>query len=195
MLTVRPPASLVHGDDGRRPANWHFSFDGRGGDLRVVNEERHEPAQPRAQPPGRRSVHLWIAPAPEGLEPPVRQRSFAAAGRRRRWLPVVVPAPGCGGPDPPTDPAALTVHATLAVYATLLDPGQAVLHRFRPGFNGELFVVGGEVHVSTEDDAAEVGAGGAALIVDEREVTIRARGIGGAALLVEARPGDGVEPG
>ena len=61
---------------------------------------------------------------------------------------------------------------------------------FRAGFNGDLFVVHGAVHVATDDDACEVEEGGAAKIEDEPEVSIRARTSGAEVLVVETRARD-----
>jgi redox-sensitive bicupin YhaK (pirin superfamily) len=62
-----------------------------------------------------------------------------------------------------------------------------VTHRFRAGFNGYLFLVHGNVDVSTKDDASEIDEAGAAKIVDEPEVSVRARDAGAEVLLVETR--------
>jgi quercetin 2,3-dioxygenase len=137
-----------------------------------------------------RFIQLWIIPARRGLEPSVEQRSFEESERLGRWLPVVVPAPGYEGPGVPTNPDAVTVHQDAAIYATLLTPGQEVSHRFRAGFNGYLFVVHGDAHVATDGDAGELDEGGAAKLVVERGVSVRARDAGAELLLVETRAVD-----
>jgi redox-sensitive bicupin YhaK (pirin superfamily) len=106
---------------------------------------------------------------------------------RGKWLPVVVPAPGYGASDAPSNPDGVTVHQDAAVHATLLASEQSVTHRFRAGFNGYLFLVHGNVDVSTKDDASEIDEAGAAKIVDEPEVSVRARDAGAEVLLVETR--------
>jgi hypothetical protein len=137
-----------------------------------------------------RFIQMWIIPRERGLEPSIEQRSFSEAERRGRLLPVLVPAAGYGGSDAPVNPDAVTVHQDAAVYATLLDPGQAASHRFRPGFNGYVFIVRGAAHIATDVDAVEVDEGGAAKVEGEREVTIRARDDGAEVLLVETRAVD-----
>jgi redox-sensitive bicupin YhaK (pirin superfamily) len=134
-----------------------------------------------------RFIQMWIIPARRGLEPSIEQREFPEATRRGRWLPVLVPAAGYGGPDAPTNADAVTVHQDAAVYATLLDPGQAMPHRFRPGFHGYLFVVHGSAHVATDSDAGELDEGGAAKVIAESEADVRARDAGAELLLVETR--------
>jgi len=132
-------------------------------------------------------IQMWIIPARRGLEPSIEQHSFSDAERRGRLLPVLIPAPGYGGPDAPENPDAVTVHQDAAVYGTLLEPGQAVTHWFRPGFNGYLFVVHGDLHLSTPDGEGDLDDGAAAKIVDEPELTVAARRAGAEALLVETR--------
>jgi hypothetical protein len=134
-----------------------------------------------------RFIQMWIIPARRGLEPSIEQREFAEATRRGRWVPVLVPATGYGGPDAPTNPEAVTVHQDATVYATLLDAGGAVAHRFRPGFQGYLFIVHGSARVATDADAGELGEGGAAKVIAESAVDVRAREAGAELLLVETR--------
>jgi redox-sensitive bicupin YhaK (pirin superfamily) len=134
-----------------------------------------------------RFIQMWIIPSERGLEPSIEQHSFSDEERRAHWLPVVVPAPGYGGPGAPINPDAVTVHQDAALYATLLDAGQAASHSFRPGFDGYLFVVQGDAHVATDGDAVEIDLGGAAKVEGELEVTVRARDDGAELLLVETR--------
>jgi redox-sensitive bicupin YhaK (pirin superfamily) len=134
-----------------------------------------------------RFIQMWIIPRDRGLEPSIEQHSFSAAERGGRLLPVLVPAPGYGGPDAPTNGDAVTVHQDASVYAALLAPDQEVTHRFREGFDGYLFVVHGEGHVAIAADGGEVDAGGAAKIVGESETTIRPGTNGAEILLVETR--------
>lgn len=134
-----------------------------------------------------RFIQMWIIPAERGLEPSIEQHSFGEDERRGRWLPVVGPADGYGGRDAPRNRDAVTVHQDAAVYATLLGPAQSVTHRFRTGFQGYLFVVHGSAHVATDSDAGELDEGGAAKIVAESEVDVRARDEGAELLLVETR--------
>ena len=101
---------------------------------------------------------------------------------------MLVPAPGYGGPDAPANPNAVTVHQDAAMFATLLAPAQAVTHRFRQGFDGYLFVVHGEAHVATDDDAGELDTGRRRQgRRPSREVSVRARDAGAQLLLVETR--------
>jgi quercetin 2,3-dioxygenase len=131
-----------------------------------------------------RFIQMWIIPARRGLEPSIEQREFPEAARRGRWLPVLVPAPGFGGPGAPVNPDAVTVHQDAAVYATLLDAGESVQHRFRPTFAGYVFVVHGTAALaSVTDPGGELTEGGAAKVIDETDLTVTA-GTGGAEVLL-----------
>jgi redox-sensitive bicupin YhaK (pirin superfamily) len=148
------------------------------------SEGNHSPTE------SMRFIQMWIIPSRRGLEPSVEQHSFDETSRRAGWLPIVVPALGYGGADAPTSADAVTVHQDASVFATLLNAEQAAVHQFRSGFNGYLFVVHGTAHVSSDDDAGEAAAGGAAKVVNEREVVVRARDVGAELLLVETRAVD-----
>ena len=138
-----------------------------------------------------RFIQLWIIPRERGLEPSVEQREFPEAVRRGGWLPVLVPAPGYGGSGAPQNPDAVTVHQDAAIYTTLIDAGHSLTHRFRPGFIGYLFVVHGGAMVSaTATTGGELDEGGAAKIVGESELTVRASISGAELLLVETRAVD-----
>jgi quercetin 2,3-dioxygenase len=146
------------------------------------SEGNNSPTEPM------RFIQMWIIPARRDLEPSVEQREFPDADRRGRWLPVLVPAPGYGGPDAPVHPEAVTVHQDAAVYATLLDPGESLRHRFRPGFYGYVFVVHGSAGVEAgADPGGELDEGGAAKVTDEAELTVVAGAAGAEVLLVETR--------
>lgn len=134
-----------------------------------------------------RFVQMWIIPAERGLEPSIEQREFPDAARRGRWVPVLVPGEGYGGPNAPRDPNAVTVHQDAVVYATLLGPGAPLAHEFRPGFQGYLFVVHGSARVATDSDEGDLDEGGAAKIIDERSVDVRGGDAGAELLLVETR--------
>jgi quercetin 2,3-dioxygenase len=128
-----------------------------------------------------RFIQMWIMPARRSLEPSVEQRSFSAESRRNLLKPVLVPGSGYASDGAPADGDAVTVHQDAAVYAALLDAGKTVRHRFRPDFGGYLFVVHGSLVRPSLDE------GGAAKIVDERELAIEAGDAGAEVLLVETR--------
>jgi hypothetical protein len=134
-----------------------------------------------------RFIQMWLIPSRRGLEPSVEQASFPESERRKRWLPVLVPAPGYGRQDQPMNSAAVTVHQDAAVYATLLAAGESLTHRFRDGFDGYLFVVHGEISITTPQGGSVLDEGAAAKVMREPELAVRAGSAGAEALLVETR--------
>jgi redox-sensitive bicupin YhaK (pirin superfamily) len=142
-----------------------------------------------------RFIQMWIIPSQRGLEPSIEQREFPAEVRRGRWLPVLAPAPGYGGSGAPTNSDAVTVHQDAAVYATLLEPGASLEHRFRPRFDGYLFVVHGDADASSDGVGGAIDEAGAAKIVGEPGFAVRAGDRGAELLLVETRGGDGSSRG
>ena len=113
-----------------------------------------------------------------------RCRLGAGGGYRSSCQPTATAAP-----IRPSNPEAVTVHQDAAVFASLLDPGQTLSHRFRPDFQGYLFVVHGAAHLVTDSgtDVGELGEGGAAKVVSEPGLSVRAGDEGSELLLVETR--------
>jgi redox-sensitive bicupin YhaK (pirin superfamily) len=165
---VLPPGSVQRMTLGR--GAWH-------------SERNHSKTEPM------RFVQLWIIPSKRGLEPAVEQRSFSVDDRRGRLRPVLVPAPGYAGADAPVADDAVRVHQDAAMYAGVLDARATATHRLRDGFGGYLFVVHGtaSVHGAT-DKGGTLEEGSAAMLVEEREITLRAGDAGAELLLVEVPP-------
>ena len=135
-----------------------------------------------------RFIQMWIMPARRGLDPSVEQRAFSDESRRDRLLPVLVPAPGYGGPDAPASSDAVTVHQDAAMYAGLLSPGALVEQRIRSGFGLYVFVVHGAATVSGASGAGgELDEGGAARVAREDGVRVVAGPDGAEVLAVETR--------
>ncbi len=145
------------------------------------SERNHSKTEPM------RFIQMWILPAELGLPPSVEQQSYSEADRRGVLKPVLVPARGFGDPDAPHADGAVTVHQDAAVYASLLDAGQKVSHRFRAHFGGYLFLVHGTARVGVDAAAGEVEEGGAAKISDEPLIELTAGPDGAELLLVETR--------
>lgn len=147
------------------------------------SERNHSRTEPM------RFIQMWIMPARRGLEPSIEQRSYSDSERRNQLRPVLVPAPGYGGPDAPAVESAVTVHQDAAVYASLLDAGAGVSHQLRPTFLGYFFVVHGSATVREgSTPGGVVDEGGAAKIADAPELTITAGSGGAEVLLVEVPP-------
>ncbi len=134
-----------------------------------------------------RFIQMWIMPAEKGLPPSVEQQSFGEDERRNRLLPVLIPAEGYGAEDAPGGDGAVTVHQDATLYATLLEPGAAVTHGFRPGLGGYLLVVHGGAQLAAGEQRLSIGQEGAAKIRDERELAITGGPEGAELILVETR--------
>ncbi len=148
------------------------------------SERNHSKTEPM------RFIQMWILPSERGLEPSIEQRSYSEDERRNVLRPVLIPAPGFGGPDAPSDGSAVTVHQDAAVYASLLDSGVKVSFRFREGFGGYFMVVHGEALLSSSEAAGgTVDERGASKIGQVGEITIEAGEGGAEVLLVETRVG------
>jgi redox-sensitive bicupin YhaK (pirin superfamily) len=146
------------------------------------SERNHSKTEPM------RFIQMWIMPSKRDLEPSIEQRSFDQEERRNVLLPVLVPAPGFGGPDAPQERNAVTVHQDASVYAGLLDPGVSVTHRLRDGFGGYLFVVHGDASVSAPNNAGgAIDERGAAKVGRAGEITVVAGERGAEVLFVEVR--------
>lgn len=147
------------------------------------SEKNHSQTEPM------RFIQMWIIPSRRGLEPSVEERTFSEGERRNRLRPVVVPAPGFAGPNTPVADA-VTVHQDAAVYASLLDAGATVGHRFRPAFLGYFFVAHGSATLSEalSDQGGLVDEGGAARIAEVPEITLTGGPGGAEVLLVDVPP-------
>lgn len=89
-------------------------------------------------------VQLWVFPAVERLEPSWEQRQFTPAERRGRLLPVAVPA------EKAPANGAVRIHQDATIYASRLEPGQAVAHAIAAGRRAYLFVISGELELNGE---------------------------------------------
>lgn len=98
-----------------------------------------------------RLLQIWILPDTEGLEPGYEQRSFAVAGKRGR-LRLIVSADGRDG--------SLKIHQNVDLYASVLEPGEAVGHELAPGRHAWLQVARGAIDMNgqllDEGDGAAV---------------------------------------
>jgi redox-sensitive bicupin YhaK (pirin superfamily) len=130
-----------------------------------------------------RVIQVWIQ-APTGDPAATTQKvmvDWEAADSR--WLPIVAPA----GPDESSsgDTAPIRIHQEVRLFVARLQAPAAVSHRFRPRSIGYVFALDGDVHLATDDDAAEMDEGGGARIIDEVGFSLRARTASGRVLLVE----------
>jgi redox-sensitive bicupin YhaK (pirin superfamily) len=69
-------------------------------------------------------LQIWVPPEANGLEPGYEQRSFELDKNRGKWIPVVAPH----GRD-----GTVTVHQDIELLVAVLDRGQQLSHRLKPG--------------------------------------------------------------
>jgi quercetin 2,3-dioxygenase len=119
---------------------------------------RHSEANPSSAEP----VHLlqiWIHPAAAGITPGYEQKAFAEEEKRGR-LRLVASPDGADG--------SVTIHQDTRVYATLLSPGQQVVHRLAPGRHAWVHVARGSLTLNGE----RLAAGDGAAIIAETTLTL-----------------------
>jgi len=109
---------------------------------------------------GLRFLQVWILPDRRGLSPSYEQRAFGG-GERHGRLNLIGSRDGREG--------SIVFHQDVAIYASILDEGQAVEHRVEPGRGAWLQVARGAVTVND----VRLAEGDGAAIVDEKAVVIR----------------------
>jgi quercetin 2,3-dioxygenase len=119
---------------------------------------RHSEANPSAEEP----VHLlqiWIEPATPGIAPGYEQKAFTDEDKRGR-LRLVASRDGAEG--------SVTIHQDARVYATLLAPGQAVVHPLAPGRHAWVHVARGTLTLNGQ----HLGPGDGAAVSRETALTL-----------------------
>jgi redox-sensitive bicupin YhaK (pirin superfamily) len=104
-------------------------------------------------------LQIWIEPARAGIAPGYEQRAFAEADKRGRLRLVA-------SPDGAED--SLTIHQDARLYATVLAPGQAVVHPLARGRHAWIQVTRGTLMVGGEPLAQ----GDGAAVSDETTVSL-----------------------
>jgi hypothetical protein len=116
-------------------------------------------------------LQLWLLPDRAGHPASHEQRAFPEA-ERRGALRLVASPDGVDG--------STTVHQDARVYASLLEPGQAVSHALAAGRHAWVQVARGEVELN----GVRLREGDGAAVSDERALSIAGAGSGTAELLV-----------
>jgi redox-sensitive bicupin YhaK (pirin superfamily) len=104
-------------------------------------------------------LQIWLVPARKGTPAIYEGRHFAPADKRGR-LRVIAAPDGRQG--------ALTIQQDAAVYASILDNGEEVIHTFGPGRKGWVQVASGQALVGGQ----ALAAGDGAALVGEATVTL-----------------------
>jgi quercetin 2,3-dioxygenase len=104
-------------------------------------------------------LQIWLTPSRRGTPAAYEGRHFTPAEKRGQ-LRVIAAPDGQKG--------ALALQQDAAIYASILDNGQEVIHTFAPGRKGWVQVARGQVLVGGQPLAA----GDGAALVDEATVTL-----------------------
>jgi redox-sensitive bicupin YhaK (pirin superfamily) len=108
------------------------------------SERNHSPDEPL------HFLQIWVLPTRNGLAPGYEERHFSEEERRGRLRLLA---------SPTGDDASLTWNQDVFAYASLLETGDAVEHRLRPGRHAWLHVArgraaAGELELETGDGLA-----------------------------------------
>ena len=109
---------------------------------------RHSEYNPSHEEPVR-FLQIWLEPERDGLAPGYEQKAFPQEERRNR-LRLVAARDGRDG--------ALIVHQDVALYSSLLDAGETLVHPLKAGRGAWLQLVRGQVAVNGEPLSAGDGA-------------------------------------
>jgi hypothetical protein len=106
-------------------------------------------------------LQIWILPDRRGHEPGYEQKAFPEAEKRGR-LRLIASPDGVDG--------SVTIHQDAKLYASLLNPGQAVKHELGKGRHAWLQVARGAVELNGQS----LNQGDGAAISDEPQLTVKA---------------------
>jgi quercetin 2,3-dioxygenase len=104
-------------------------------------------------------LQIWIEPNVRGIEPGYEQKTFADEQKRGK-LRLVASPDGADG--------SVLIHADARMYAGLFDGGESARLALGSGRKGYVHLVRGELLV----DEQRLSAGDAALLDDERQITL-----------------------
>ena len=106
-------------------------------------------------------LQIWILPDQNGLQPGYQQEFFAPDERHNQWR-LVGSRDGRGG--------SLTIHQDVDLYASRLENGHPLKHRFEEHRHGFLHVVAGAIEL----DGQRLAAGDALATSDQATLTLQA---------------------
>jgi len=106
-------------------------------------------------------LQIWIEPERRGLVPSYAEAGFPAEERRGR-LRLVASRDGRDG--------SVSMHQDVDLYASLLEAGESVTHRLRPGRGAWIQIAAGTVNLN----GVTLEAGDGAAVEDEESLTLEA---------------------
>lgn len=104
-------------------------------------------------------LQIWILPNKLGIKPGYQQKSFSAEGKRGRWCLLV---------SPDASEGSLLLHQDAYAYAAVLDSGEGLSYRLKPGRKGYLHVARGAVTANS----IKLSAGDALILTDETDINL-----------------------
>jgi redox-sensitive bicupin YhaK (pirin superfamily) len=159
IITYMLEGALAHKDN---MGNGSIIHPGDGQRMSAGTGVRHSEANPSPKHPAH-LLQIWIEPDHKGYDHSYEQKPFAASERRGRFR-LIASADGADG--------SLTIHQDARFYATLLGPGDEVVHGLEAGRFAWLQVAKGSIELNGQS----LRQGDGAAISDEQKLAIKAAG-------------------
>ena len=135
------------------------------------SEFNHSPDEPA------HFLQVWLMPDRAGHAPGYTDRRFDETAKRGRLCPIATPTGGDGAP---------AIHQDATIYATLLGPGESVVHELRPGRTAWVQLARGSLTLN----GTKLTEGDGAAAEDEATLELIAEGEGEAEALLFDLPGE-----
>lgn len=159
IVTYLLAGSLAHGDSMQNAVTFHRPEVQRMSAGRGVMHSEFNPSEAETT----HLLQIWIEPDVQGIPPEYEQKRFEDVDKRGRLLPIATP----DGAD-----GSMTIHQDARIYATLLAPGESVVHALAPGRRAYVHVASGDVTLN----GVPLATGDGAKIENETELRLAARG-------------------
>jgi quercetin 2,3-dioxygenase len=145
--------SLGNGGNLRPGAAQVMTFGPRGAQHSERNDDPDRPM---------RFLQFWILPDGDGLDDDVQQHQFTTEERTDRWLTIMSPK---GEPG-------LDLHQDARVQVSRLTTGVSLEHAVAPGRGGYLYVIDGEVALTSTAGEDKLGTGDAVVLEGVESLTL-----------------------
>ena len=159
IVTYLLSGALAHGDSMQNAVTFRRPEVQRMSAGRGVMHSEFNPSETEAT----HLLQIWIEPDAQGIPPEYEQKRFEDADKRGKLLPIATPDGSNGS---------MTLHQNAGIYATLLAPGESVIHALAPGHRAYVHVASGDVTLN----GVPLGTGDGARIENETELELAARG-------------------
>ncbi|HEX8986849.1 MAG TPA: pirin family protein [Rhodocyclaceae bacterium] len=159
IVTYLLSGALAHGDSMQNATTFRRPEVQRMSAGRGVMHSEFNPSEAETT----HLLQIWIVPNVEGIAPEYDQKSFSDDDKRGKWLPIATPDGRLGS---------MTIHQDASIFASLLAPGESVLHVPAPGRRAYVHVASGDVMLN----GVPLETGDGAKIEKEAELLLTARG-------------------